>query len=504
MKKVLFAFLSIWVYQFSFGQSQYPLVNTFDTIQHIREINSFADTLWVMDSSYSYSVIQNHQQLSCINKVLTRNEQGNKLTELSSCLNMYWGVFENSSLDSVSYYTGTNNVHIYKSFAWNNVDEIWMNSNYQLFDENLNLMEQYNKVWNNNELKYIGGNRIVNEYENNLLKTSTTYNYLPEMNLWEPKEKDIRYDNEFDKDSLLIQQKWNANLQQWVNQSKNEMMYNADTLLTDSYTYVWDSVLFTWVNGSHGCYHYLENTQPDTLVYFKWDSNETKWINYLKSFFVYNESGKITESVTEDFNAQSQNWENSSRIETIYNDLNQTRTIYQWDTTNELWIPALKDFRSFIINNITDTVQYDYWDSISQQWSFQIRFINIFDERLNQTEALSQMWDNTSEAWETNHWVLYYWSPFHPLSVNESEIAQFKVYPNPAKNIVMFSYKLPVSTNSGYIALSNTAGQTVASLQLGNAEGVASIDVRHLPSGVYFYTFTTSRTVFTGKFVVTK
>ena len=385
------------------------------------------------------------------------------------------------------------------------------------------------------ENQYLNGSRVVFEYDNNMLLSTTNSIYIPESGKWQPVDKEIRYYNEYEKDSIRLTQNWNAyNNQwenelmnktfynenekdslrlkqywkagtgQWVNQYKKETFYNDSLTCIDFYESIWNEVSQVWINDVHTHHEYSENDQLNTTTHYRWDINENIWVNDKKSTLLFNETGQILEYLSMIFNNQSNNWVNNIKLEYFYYDLNTESIRYDWDTINGNWKPEYRLFYSFAFDNITDTMQYELWDSISQQLVFSYRFINVFDHRLNQTKSLSDTWDSTDETWKTTQQTNYFWSPFNPLNIVEFEFANVKVYPNPARSSVIFSYKLPAGITLAHIEVRSTAGQLVAKLPIKQAESKQVLNTSKLPCGIYVYTFITSRVIATGKFVIAR
>jgi hypothetical protein len=71
-----------------------------------------------MDSSYSYKSYEGELYLLGINKVLRRDEIANRLSSITLSKANFWEPFKNSTLDSLTYFQGTNEVKSEKSYKW--------------------------------------------------------------------------------------------------------------------------------------------------------------------------------------------------------------------------------------------------------------------------------------------------------------------------------------------------------------------------------------------------
>jgi hypothetical protein len=79
------------------------------------------------------------------------------------------------------------------------------------------------------------------------------------------------------------------------------------------------------------------------------------------------------------------------------------------------------------------------------------------------------------------------------------QIAQLKVYPNPAKDYVIFEHNV---MPQGSLRIYNPYGQMVAELQTKDEKTIW--DTRHIPAGTYIYTLKSAGFNKTGKIVITK
>ncbi len=499
MKKVIFYLLFLTGFQPVFGQSQMTIPSFTDSIQTLKERNFYQDTLWVMDSGYFYYSIGYDLQLTGIYKVLTRDSRGNKLTGLSTG-NRIWGYFENTSLDSVVYFEGTNDVHYSKTYAWNSEDQKWMDNQYRLYDEDSNLIEYYDKGWNLYENKYGTGTRSVRQFENGLLTSVIYYHYLPESGFWEPDEKGMYNYNEYGKDTLNLIQRWHSGTETWINEYKIRTYYNEKMNPGDLIWSEWDTLSQNWVYQGGAHYFYNEDNLLNLIVYEAYNEQENQWRFYGKTVFSYNTSGQVTERLY--LLLDSGEWVNRRKYVFAYEVLQNETTRFEWDTIAEKWWPVSRDIYSHNTDSTLLIHQTDVWDSLTQQLVTLYRTVDEFDVRRNKTREKNEHWEKSSDTWITDYQADYFWSPFRPLQVPEYENIELKVYPNPAKSSITFSYGLPPGIMQGEIEIRNTAGQTIAIQLLKQAEGKVVFDARNMPAGIYIYTLKSSQSAITGKVVI--
>lgn len=89
-------------------------------------------------------------------------------------------------------------------------------------------------------------------------------------------------------------------------------------------------------------------------------------------------------------------------------------------------------------------------------------------------------------------------------SVNEALGFTANISPNPATTWTTVDYTLPANMSKATLAITNTLGVTVMSIELNGKQGQKVLDLRGLADGVYLYTIRCGEYVNTGKLVVTK
>ena len=92
------------------------------------------------------------------------------------------------------------------------------------------------------------------------------------------------------------------------------------------------------------------------------------------------------------------------------------------------------------------------------------------------------------------------------VGVEENVAGRFglKVYPNPAKEWVTFTYTLPHDATDGILIISDITGKTLETMEVQGNRGSKLWDTRKLPKGVYLYTLTSAGSSETGKIVISR
>jgi len=497
MRKTIFYLLLLTVFQPVSGQSQMTIPTFNDSLQTVKERNFYQDTLWVMDSVYFYYSIDYDLQLTGIYKVLTRDERGNKLTALGTGKRIS-GYFENSSLDSAVYFSGTNDVHYSKTYGWNSNDQQWMDNQYWLYDEDSNLIEYYDKGWNCYENEYGTGYRSINQYKNGLLQSSFRYSYLSDNDTWEPVERTFYEYNEYGKDTLTVIQRWHSGTGTWINEYKIRTYYNEKKNPGDLIWSEWDTLSQNWVY--QGGAHYLYNADNllSLIVYDAYNEQENQWHFYGKTIFSYNISGQVTERLYQLLD--SGEWVNRRKYVFDYEELKNETTRYEWDTIAGMWQPVSRDIYSHNTDSTLLIHQTDVWDSLIQQLAPLYRTVDEFDVRRNITREKREHWVMSTETWITDYQADYFWSPFRTLQVPEFEKSKFRVYPNPATSVLNIILPEGYSPRNTTLELVDINGQVL--LRASPESFSLQLDIKQLKSGIYFVNIHNGKTLISKRIII--
>jgi hypothetical protein len=87
-------------------------------------------------------------------------------------------------------------------------------------------------------------------------------------------------------------------------------------------------------------------------------------------------------------------------------------------------------------------------------------------------------------------------------SIDEADATSFLVYPNPATNLVKFSYQVN-TTKDSWFTIYNLLGNVVKTVRLEKTSGSLDIPVSDLEAGIYFYTVSVNgKSIETSKLVI--
>ncbi len=91
------------------------------------------------------------------------------------------------------------------------------------------------------------------------------------------------------------------------------------------------------------------------------------------------------------------------------------------------------------------------------------------------------------------------------IAFGEKNDNMLQCYPNPAKDNIVFKYKLAENNYQGTINIYNSIGQKVKTISIAKPEGLEYVNLKGESSGLYFYTLIVNSTsIANGKFIINK
>ena len=103
-----------------------------------------------------------------------------------------------------------------------------------------------------------------------------------------------------------------------------------------------------------------------------------------------------------------------------------------------------------------------------------------------------------------NYWVLHITDVFDYDNVEEKQMSNVRVYPNPAATWIAIDYTLPMDYGKATVEIANTLGVKVLQKQLNGHEGQSVLDLRGLANGVYTLTVMCGEYVLAEKLVISR
>lgn len=500
MKKPIILFLLIIMTNIGFGQIKQELLSKHDSIAKLYQKNHvYLDTLWVLDSSLRYQILNNANELTLQRsyKVLDRNDYGNKLVSLDWAHEDFpYTTVENSVYDSLIYFNGID-IKQQSSYVWNSVEQEWIYNLYAEYETDGLYQFIFNKRFSNSAQNYVFGSRYnyVNDDGKNMEIFSE--DYIPETDTWQESLHRVYHYDQSGNDTLEIMYKWKD--EGWGNYFTHHQYYESNLLVLSIYRRFIEETS-TWQNFTKQYYSYTNLGQIDTIISKSWSTEENIWENYEKQIFSYDLNNRLTNRLTMRFINSTQQLENHRNLHIDYLDGNKVETFQNWELESGLWINTSRIFYSYIVDDILDTLQHNIWDTYYQSWETQDLSVNTFDSHMNLIENTYSLYDYP--YWEINSRTYYYWSPFIPNSIKEIEKKGLLIYPNPASSYVSFKFEDERLNTSSNIKLQifSITGQEIANLTM--KHGKVTWDCSSTDSGVYLYRGLVDNKAYTGKIMV--
>ncbi|MBK6963527.1 MAG: T9SS type A sorting domain-containing protein [Bacteroidales bacterium] len=348
--------------------------------------------------------------------------------------------------------SGNNTSDIF--YEWNTETELFVETGKQEFVyETGNLSQQIYYEWDAVAGEWVTVFRWLYSYNEDGLM-SMAYSYFWNGTGWEMAGKDQRTFDENGNLVLRLLAWWDGTGSQWINSSKEEHSYNINGDLSVSTSYTWDMFTNEWLNVSMNEYAYNTGGYMISNTYREWNSVAQQWENLMLEEYIYDINLNIV--LTEENAWDGSQWVESWKSEMTYNN------DY---TAGELILPW-------------------YFEEVSGQ--LQHMLTNITDYGFN---GLSYVLASNSD---------FNYSQVNITGIEENEIRQAMVYPQPAKEQVTFSWKN--SNQLLELSLYDLNGKTVS---VQTIENNTSIPVADLTPGIYFYRLAgKAGTLYTGKLSV--
>jgi len=196
-------------------------------------------------------------------------------------------------------------------------------------------------------------------------------------------------------------------------------------------------------------YYYDTNGNISAYILYYWDFwlGVPDWVNNMKTEYIYDIKGNLTKYIV-DWWFENQ-WYTSDKSEFTYDtNGNMTQNVdYWWDPYENQWINTMK-------NEFTYNDSYSFSDLILPYFykdsNFEIIYIHqMLNDGVGKIFNMGELFFNhmmTNRAkydWNSNlnDWAItdnyaFSYSEQDILSVSESNVEQFKIYPNPVSNVL--------------------------------------------------------------------
>jgi hypothetical protein len=203
-------------------------------------------------------------------------------------------------------------------------------------------------------------------------------------------------------DSLVVHHK-NANLDQWIYESKEEYFFDTDGDIFLFIEYDWDENAGQWVGYNKEEYAY--DSVGNEILYIDWDWDETTSQFYLdeKTEYTYDAGGNITLYLQYEWVEITSQWVYLGKTERTYN-ANGYLTlsvVYDWDSANSQWIESTKAEYTVDANGKVLQIISSIWNVTTSQWYQILKGEYTYDAGGNMVQTLICGWNSNIGDWVT-------------------------------------------------------------------------------------------------------
>jgi Secretion system C-terminal sorting domain len=272
--------------------------------------------------------------------------------------------------------------------------------------------------------------------------------------------------------------------------------YNANNDVILSVTQFWNDLAMQWENSSQETYTYYTGTSnvKDVTTYslilgystykilYEYSGNDIVKItdqigdtgglvNATKYDYTYNSPGMPGEEIESEWNVSTSMWDMTEKtIATYTSGLRTKIDVYNYESGNWATMP----FERYL-SNYSGTLEIEYrWESWNGAgWDFEDRELSTYDANGNKTVYIFENWTG---VWEPYYKEEASYSVASPLGVESFENVSFKVFPNPASDVVNLSSFSDIEK----IEMFNVLGEKVLV-----SSKAKQLHVESLKSGVY-------------------
>lgn len=359
---------------------------------------------------------------------------------------------------------------------------------YQFNSENQEIISTgYN--WNVDSENWIYTTKSENTYDQNNLVEHVTYVWNSDSDTWKQNTRSKWTFNEDGQATLLESFIYGGSTNVWLNHSRRDYIYNADDLWIQTTMQVWNTINEEWINYQTFLYEYNNAGSVTSVVLQNWNANQIEWVDQSIHEYEYNNSNWLIEHKYRYWNTNQNAWIHSSRFTYQVDDFgNRLESIrYIWIQQSNSWQENSK-----IVRN----VNYDYLTD-----NLAIPSLPVLYHPFN-LGGIHKISNENLYAYspESNNWIYiepyhYHYSEIQLTSVEELEISDVLIYPNPTSDKILVSFDGFPDSNLN-IQLYDINGRVVLA---GIIQSGETIDLSHLAPGAYFYLLRSETNIMRGK-----
>ena len=245
-------------------------------------------------------------------------------------------------------------------------------------------------------------------------------------------------------------------------------------------------------------YTYAANGNQTAQMRYEWDSFASTWIMDYGTVYTYDASRNLTLNINFHYDISNNGLITDSKREYFYDaNGNKILEIYSyWEESLEDWVAgAITESDFDANNNMTLEMSYN-WNGSTFTWEGYKNNEYTYDFDGNKTLWIEYEWDKLTSLWVLKYKVTYYYSRIITSVPNIFE-NQIYVYPNPAKDYIIFD--LSNISSSAIIEFFDMQGKKVLQQKLYDNK---QITISGLPKGLYMYKLNNGGNIYTGKLII--
>jgi uncharacterized HAD superfamily protein len=199
---------------------------------------------------------------------------------------------------------------------------------------------------------------------------------------------------------------WDADSSQWLsnNNIKEEFTYDVDgNILNFNFIYVRCNPAFCCCILHKDEYGYDTSGNITLESYYEWNESSNQWVGINKSEYTYAGNGEIASFNYFIWDRTTSKWVNIFKNECVYDNNGYQTSFceYEWDTISNQWVGYSK-YENTYDGSGKISIQYRYlWDKTTSNWSSLLRYIYEYDTKDSITvkTGYGYLWDKSTSQW---------------------------------------------------------------------------------------------------------
>ena len=448
----------------------------------LHQNNIYGDTIQVNDSIYKYVGENNEWVLDGCKKVLSKDNNGNTLSEIELKYQSENNTWENHLLTYYSYYNNeADRINEKQTYLWLSNQNKWIDRFYQKNNENGDLSVYYNKIWDFNNNSYSEGIKYMQTYNQFGINNFIQYSLNTDIEQWEYVDKTSYLYNLDGQNIEKMHQDWSVVINDWIDIWQQFLSYDEEGYIQQIISQDWDNNLNSWINDQKSLYSFNDdgnNIEHEKLI---WNIEYNCWVEKSLFLYGYDSNLNITEVINLEWDGINNMWGNSSRMHYTYDDYgnNVFRESQIW-YNNSYWKSFDEWYFVYINNQLIEELHLKFAEDAWRNYQLEQYSYNSLGNLTQYTEFMGHY---TTNEWFNEYKEEYFWSKYETnISNNKVQPLLVMVYPNPTLGKVNIVFKNGSTTPSN-ICVFNSDGRIVYD-QFTTEQNI-KCDLSDLPAGIY-------------------